>query len=324
MGSDNLPAVRRTSLVVDLEGYSKRSAPGQVDAQGRLLWSMVHALKAAGIAPDSCARQDQGDGQLITLPPGINEARVLPTVILALNAAMSRVNSLPGEAGRLRLRMGMAQGPVQLASIGYVGAGVVAACRMVDSAPPRQALKRHRDADMAAIVSDDLYRQVFSQGYDVRLAARDFQPVQVVMSAKGYQADAWLHVPAVRPVAGLVPDFTGAYEDRSGAPWLAMIPLAAAGVGVWWWLGHEDDPADQGGHRAHPDHVDPRDPVDPTPDWQHDPVRGWEYDPMRGWHEVPHGLPASYGALEPAPEPDLADQDYGDDQVDDSGFDQDI
>ncbi len=230
-----LPAVRRISFVVDIEGYSRRTAPGQVDAQGRLLWTVTHALRAAGVSSTECERQDQGDGQLIILPPGVDEARVPPTLILAMHSALHRVNAVPGEAGRLRMRVALAQGPVQIAPTGFVGAGVVDACRILDSDPPRQALKRHGEADLVVIVSADLYHQVFAQDYTAGLTGREFQPVKVVMSAKGYRADAYLYVPGASPAPGLVPDFTGAYEKESRLPWRVVVPATAVTVtGLWW------------------------------------------------------------------------------------------
>ncbi|WP_169809438.1 hypothetical protein [Actinomadura chibensis] len=309
--------MRRISFVVDLEAYSRRTAPEQVDAQGRLLWSMVNALRAAGLGPATCARQDQGDGQLIILPAGINEAHVLPTVIRAVHSALHQVNSRPGRAGRLRMRMALAQGPVQIALTGYVGTGVVAACRMLDSDPPRKALKRNGDADLVVIVSDDLYDQVFSQNYDGTLGAPDFQPVQVVLRSKGYRARAWLHVPGARPAPGLVPDFTGAYEEETRVRWLAAAAVPAAGAGLWWASHDTDDlaePADQADQPDQPDHagqtdqayaadhvdhgvrqpyedtahIEPQDPVDPTPDWPQDPVTGQEYVAYNPLDPDPH------------------------------------
>jgi hypothetical protein len=77
------PAIRRISAVVDIERYTKLTAPQQVDAQGRLLWTVVNAVRATGVDPARCERQHQGDGQLIMLPSGIDEAHVLPTAIRA-------------------------------------------------------------------------------------------------------------------------------------------------------------------------------------------------------------------------------------------------
>jgi len=299
-----LPAVRRISLVIDIEGYSKRTAPEQVDAQGRLMWVVVNALRAAGVSPTDCERQDQGDGQLIMLPPGINEAHALPTIIMAMHSALHEVNEVPGLAGRLRMRLALAQGPVQIAAMGYVGVGVVAACRMLDSDPPRQALKRHPAADLVTIVSDDLYHQVFSQEYTAGLSARDFQPVQVLLRSKGYQANAYLHVSGATPARGLVPDFTGAYEEKPSRFWLAAIPTAAVGVGAGLWLGYEvlhdhdhdhdllqaalDEPIDHRLSHGEGVEADPQDPADPALDWPYDPLPGQEYDPYASYADPGH------------------------------------
>src|ERR1700683_3246237 len=96
------PAIRRLCLAVDIVGYSGRSRSEQIDVQTRLLWTMVQACGAAGINPARCDRQDSGDGQILVLPPGIDEAKVIPDLLGGLLTALHRVNNPIGPGGRIR------------------------------------------------------------------------------------------------------------------------------------------------------------------------------------------------------------------------------
>lgn len=255
------PAIRRISIALDIEQYGKLTAPEQADAQDRLLWIAVNFLRAAGVKLSRCMRQDEGDGQLIMLPSGIDEAHVLPAAIMALECALRRVNAVPGLAGRLRMRASMAQGPVQQGAAGFVGAGVMAACRLIDAEAVRAALRDHPDASLVAIVSDDLYQQVFSQGYGAPYPT-DFRNVQAVVDSKGYSAPAWLYVPSAGLATTLVPPFT--VPDVGERSLLAVaIPIAVLGARSWtgsYDLLHES-PADP--HQIPSGHQDGP-PVEPS------------------------------------------------------------
>src|SRR5947207_1271097 len=97
------PAVRRLCLAVDIESYSKRPVPAQVDLQTRLLWTMVQACRAARVRATRCDRQFSGDGEILILPPAVDERRAVPGLILGLLTALQRVNAAPGLGGRMRL-----------------------------------------------------------------------------------------------------------------------------------------------------------------------------------------------------------------------------
>jgi hypothetical protein len=263
--------VHRVTFGVDIEGYSKRSDPEQVELQARLCWITQQALKAAGVKPGQCERQDQGDGQLVSLPPVIDMPRVLSALPHAMQAAIHRVNSVPHSAGRLRLRMSVAQGPVQPAAAGYVGPGVIAASRMLDSQLLRDTLRDNSGADLVVAVSDDLYRQIFRQGYG-GLSANDFSSVFLSDTAGKYAAHVWIYVAARPPDVNLVPAFTGSGGAGPTRLWELAIP--AAGLGAALWLKQEHDHPEHGrqpGHETnhdgiHPPHLDaeahPYDPED--------------------------------------------------------------
>ncbi|WFE29286.1 hypothetical protein O7623_08890 [Solwaraspora sp. WMMD791] len=194
------PGVRRLCVVVDIEGYTRRLHPQQIDVQRRLLLVVRRACADAGIDLSRSGRQDRGDGLLIVLPAGIDESKVVPGFLHCLNEALYDANDRPGPGGRIRLRAALSQGIVHVAATGYAGDAVVHACRLLDSAVLRTALVEHQNSDLALIVDDTLFHSIVEQEYG-GLYARSFRPVEVVIEEKQFQASAWIQVPGRPPHA---------------------------------------------------------------------------------------------------------------------------
>jgi hypothetical protein len=189
----DIPGIRRISLVVDIEAYSQRHNRAQLDLQRLLVWTLEQACTRAGIAIPRCSRQDQGDGQLLILPPGLDESRQLPLLVRGLRAALHRVNQSPGIGGRMRLRAALSQGIIHQAAAGFVGGSVVVACRLLDSAELRKALKSRQDSDLALIVAHDLFHDVFAQGYGDS-SPEQYHRVDVSIPEKKFQEVGWIAV----------------------------------------------------------------------------------------------------------------------------------
>jgi hypothetical protein len=125
----------------------------------------------------------------------------------------------------MRLRVGIHTGAAAASRVGLVGAGVVRACRLVNSAPLRAALADNPRTDLALIVSQALYEDAICAD-EHELTAGDFVPVRVVIDEKGFTADAWVHVP----------DRVGGAEVDVAALVVALLgrqtrPAQANGVG---------------------------------------------------------------------------------------------
>ncbi|MFG3234471.1 SAV_2336 N-terminal domain-related protein [Streptomyces antibioticus] len=154
--------VARVCIVVDMVSrHASRDA----------LWEVLdHALRAAGVSRDACARLDQGDGALILLPQGVDENRAVPGFIDGLAQALR---------GRpLRLRVAMDRGHAQVRQFGVIGEVVVRASRLTDSAHLRETRSAY-----GLLVSDSLYNEVPALHGRFRRVRVDF---------KDYRAWAWL------------------------------------------------------------------------------------------------------------------------------------
>jgi hypothetical protein len=284
------PAIRRLCVAIDIESYSKRSIPEQIDLQTRLLWIMTQACKAAGIKPARCDRQDSGDGQLLVLPPSIDESTVLPGLVGGLLTAVRRANESPGSGGRLRLRISVGQGTIQVGATGFASRAVITVARLLDSAELRAALAAAPAADVAVIVTSDLYEDVFSQGYG-GLPAAEFKEVRVWIPAKKFAANAWIQVPVnldPHPKVPAFPDLTALAQRQQ-----RVRDVGAATMIAWavFMGGHmlRETMSDSAGpqfedsqHSSSESHTDFGSAHRPETDWQ--THQGWANDHAHDLH----------------------------------------
>ncbi|SMF77601.1 hypothetical protein [Streptomyces sp. Amel2xC10] len=182
---------RRLCLVVDVERYSGRSYDAQAKVQDGVALALEQACANAGLRRRDCERQDRGDGQLLLLPPEIDEDRAVPGLILGLRDMLPLLNARVPEEHVIRLRVALAQGAVRPAKLGFVAWSVELASRLLDSAALRKELAVARGSDMALIVPDDLYHDVFERGAG-GLPPDALRKVRVEIKAKKFAADAWL------------------------------------------------------------------------------------------------------------------------------------
>ncbi|MFE8013083.1 hypothetical protein ACFU3O_10135 [Streptomyces antibioticus] len=182
---------RRLCLVVDVERYSGRSYDAQAKVQDGVALALDQACANAGLRWRDCERQDRGDGQLLLLPPEIDEDRAVPGLILGLRDMLPLLNARVPEEHVIRLRVALAQGAVRPAKLGFVAWSVELASRLLDSAALRKELAMAQGSDMALIVPDDLYHDVFERGAG-GLPPDALRKVRVEIKAKKFAADAWL------------------------------------------------------------------------------------------------------------------------------------
>lgn len=227
-------AIRRLCLAVDVVGYSKRARLEQIDVQNRLLWTMVQGCRAAGISPARCDRQDSGDGQILILPAAVDEARVIPNIVLGLLTALRRVNHPVGPGGRIRLRISMGQGAIQVGATGFVAPAVVTMCRLLDSDELRDALTAKPASEAVLIVTADLYQDVVGQGYG-GLPAQGFSRIVISKPGKGFSAEAWIQVPEPQPLLATVPAYpeTDELGRKQRASTGGLLSLGAAATLAW-------------------------------------------------------------------------------------------
>lgn len=184
---------RRLCLIVDVEKYSGRSHRAQMRVQDGVAHALDYACERGGVRRQGCALQDRGDGQLLLLPAGVDEAKAVPGLVQGLRDMLPVLNARAAPDEQIRLRAALAQGSVQRAPLGFVAWSVELASRLLDSAELRAALAESAASDMALIVSADLYADTFATGAG-GLTGSAFRPVRVDIPEKRFSSDAWISV----------------------------------------------------------------------------------------------------------------------------------
>ncbi len=140
------------------------------------------------------------------------EPRLVDDFVRHLVSELREYNGLRVQSARMRLRAAIHQGPVELADNGFAGSTVVATARMLGSRHLYTALKAHESADLALLLSDDVYRSTVAGGHTT-VTPGDFR--RVMVQEKEYEAAAWLQVPGC-DVGGLRSEVGTTEESRSG------------------------------------------------------------------------------------------------------------
>jgi class 3 adenylate cyclase len=204
---------RRVLIAVDMESYSGRDNVLQHRAQLAFREVMTTACDELGLDRANWQIQQGGDGELAILPQGTSERAILARLTPVLDRLLRETNRGLSSGARIRLRVGVHEGPVHLdGANGYPGEAVVTVCRLVDSTQLKQALKQFPEAAVALIVSDRLFQDIVRQYQDLR--PDHFHQVTARVPDKGFEAAAWIYVPGERiPATGTRPDLPDSVPD---------------------------------------------------------------------------------------------------------------
>lgn len=159
--------IYRVMLTTDIEDYSTRTDAEQRVLQTALTGALEQAAAAAGLDCQGWQTQLSGDGVFVLLPEGTDVASLLDQFIHELDAGLGVYNRRCREQAwtRMRLRVAVHAGPVYVdGSAGWPGHHAVVPGRLRDSAPVRTALSACPAADLAVIVSDEIFRDYVTQG----------------------------------------------------------------------------------------------------------------------------------------------------------------
>ena len=214
-----------TALAADASGYGRSDDRRQSEIHHDLPRLMSRAAAGAGLDRSQWHIQPKGDEELAVYPMDGSEPRLVDDFVRYLAWELKEYNAVRIPALRLRLRLAVDHGPVELAPNGFAGATAVAVSRLLGSDHLYEALRVHEQADLVVLLSDHVYRSTVGSGHTT-LTSTDFREVRV--RVKEYEATAWLRVPghedavagssAGRPSAdGLPADERAASTDSVGA-----------------------------------------------------------------------------------------------------------
>jgi hypothetical protein len=177
-------------VAIDTKSYGAMDNVAQYDTQALLPEILDEAAVAAGLDRSAWLKQPQGDGELALVPPDQPEPRVVDDFVRELDASLQVRNHSRRSDARLRLRMAIDFGVAYEAPYGFAGEAVVATARLLASDGLHRALADAADADLAVILSPQIYRTVLHR--HTSLAADHFYRIEV--SEKEYHSEAWIRV----------------------------------------------------------------------------------------------------------------------------------
>jgi hypothetical protein len=186
---------RRVVISVDMANYSGRNNLLQYRAQRDFRRIMDDAAEELAVDRPAWLQQQAGDGELAILPADASERTLVAKLTPTLDTLLRQYNIGRNSESRIRLRVAVHQGLVHLdGANGFPGEAVITVSRLVDAPVVKDALRRRFPrADVALIVSDQLYGDVVCQYHDLRPDL--FQKVQAELPDKGFAEVAWLYVP---------------------------------------------------------------------------------------------------------------------------------
>ncbi|MQY09384.1 hypothetical protein [Actinomadura macrotermitis] len=177
----NAHLVYRLLMAVDIKAYSRRDTREQLLAQQQLAEALEHAAAAIGLDRDRCAKQVGGDGEMATLPEGVDPAAVAGDFVVALAGALRAGNQARPAGPPLQLRLALHHGTLTEGPFGPAGDAPIVVQRLLDARPLRRLLDDPA-RDLAYVVSDALFEDVVRTGL-CALPPGGFQPIKV--RAKG-------------------------------------------------------------------------------------------------------------------------------------------
>ncbi|TDD81030.1 tetratricopeptide repeat protein [Actinomadura darangshiensis] len=187
---DSRPAVHRSILCVDIEGFGGRSNWDQLVTRAGLYQALQDALAESGVPSDSCYCEDRGDGAMILVGPDVPKERLAESFPAALAAMLDRHNSSAPAGARIRIRVAVHAGEVHYDGHGVAGGSLTTTFRLLDAAPLKDAL-RDSPGVLALIASGWFYDEVIRQS--PACGAASFRAVDVAV--KETRTRAWIRLP---------------------------------------------------------------------------------------------------------------------------------
>ncbi|MEV0662627.1 tetratricopeptide repeat protein [Actinomadura luteofluorescens] len=184
------PAVHRTILCLDVEGYGRRTNGDQLAVRAGLYRALRRALDESGVPAASCYCEDRGDGAMILIRPDVPKELLAGRFPARLAALLERHNGGAPPDARIRVRVAVHAGEIHHDDHGVAGTAINTAFRLLAADPLKDAL-RTSPGVLALITSGWFFEEVVRQNPACRAAA--FRPAQVAV--KELRERAWMRPP---------------------------------------------------------------------------------------------------------------------------------
>jgi len=186
------PAVHRTIVAVDVEGFGDRHRinPHQVAVREGLYRALQQAFRAATIPWAECHREDRGDGILILVPPQVAKSVFVESLPDQLVEGLREHNSIHPAPEQIRLRMALHAGELHYDDHGVAGASINLTFRLLDAGPLKSALAESPGV-LALVTSSWFFDEVVRHSPTTHPTA--YRPIRV--RVKETDTVGWVHLP---------------------------------------------------------------------------------------------------------------------------------
>jgi hypothetical protein len=219
--------VRAVITVSDAEGYTRRDDDGQRDLQTWMTNIENQAALNAGLDRGRAYIQGTGDGSHTTWPPETSEFDLITNYLRELRYELDRVNGALSARSRIRMRLSVCAGLVEVGPQGVTGQSAIRASLLVNNGQLRDVLRNAPDRSLAVVIEHKLFEDVV-QTRRRGLRPEDYQ--RAVIRDK-YDNDhlAWITVPGdARPA----PATSAHAPSHEGASYREFIMSDAISVAV--------------------------------------------------------------------------------------------
>jgi tetratricopeptide (TPR) repeat protein len=186
------PAVHRTILVVDVEGFGdkRRTNTDRLSVRDGMYRAVQQAFAEAGVSWADCYHESCGDGVFVLISAEVPKGVFVESIPRELAQALHEHNAAHPAPEQIRLRMALHAGEVYYDEHGVTAESINLTFRMLDARPLKEALA-DSPGSLALIVSPWFFDEVVrhSQGSD----AATYRPVQVAV--KETSALGWISRP---------------------------------------------------------------------------------------------------------------------------------
>jgi tetratricopeptide (TPR) repeat protein len=186
------PALHRTIMVVDVEGFGdrRRTNEHQITVRAGLYRALQRAFAEKSIPWAACHHEDRGDGVLLLATPDIPKTAFTEKFPQRLAEALREHNDGRRTEERIRLRMALHAGEVHYDDHGVTSTSINLAFQLLD-APPLKAALSESDGPLAVIASSWFFDEVVR--HSAASTPADYRPVRVTV--KEAVTVAWVCLP---------------------------------------------------------------------------------------------------------------------------------
>ena len=186
------PAVHRTILVVDVEGFGdkRRTNTDRLSVRDGMYRAVQQAFARSDVSWADCYHESCGDGVFVLIPAEVPKGLFVESIPRELAESLHEHNAAHGAPQQIRLRMALHAGEVYYDEHGVTAESINLAFRMLDARPLKEALA-DSPGSLAMIVSPWFFDEVVRHSPSGDAAT--YRPVQVAV--KETSAIGWISRP---------------------------------------------------------------------------------------------------------------------------------